>query len=467
MEKRTKVESLLSLSQDVQNLHSFSIPTRILEVGCGLALSNLLFSENDASHTIYDVQSPYSRDAQLKISPELANHRAVSLDTTKILMESLYLEQGKQLAYYVADFQIGGASLPKTTHGYIGVAGPDQIATYYHVTIPKESSRGWLLNAISQVGFAILYNKMIEINLVDNPRVVTQRGGRIFTILPIEHVDQTFNQKGEQIVDETLKHFLESEVDNYNCYYDNLLCYHRGQFHRFEEFFRDKENILIYRGTFNPITNAHLEIFNKAVEQEKPDFACLMVAHSIFGKSGLNFEEIKQRMSYADALKLPLLIGNSFRYTDLIKHFRQRQFAEFKNSAGKPTLKFLMGVDTIERIFDFESNQDLEAAKLLTEEDCKVKVNSRFFHNTLYQKIVYLYCDRTGYSISLERSNLFADINSNEYLKIAKLKEFEDKDGISATQVREFLKNANLEETAKLIPEKILQTIIKNQLIKC
>lgn len=438
----------MNLKTHIQNLHTFSIPTRLVEIGCGLTLSNLLYSENNASHTVYDVHSPYNRKAQLEIDIRVANHRAVSMEnTTYFLLNSL--KDKEDLVHYVANFQIGGGDNPKTTHGYIMIGGNELPMICYHVTIPGENTREYLLNEISKVGFSILYNRQIDVTNSDNKK------------LPIDYVDQVMmpfvNSDGEVhdlgyyltgeddniavtgANDITLELFLGSKLEDGE---DNLLCYHNGHFVRFEDFFRDKKKVMIYRGTFNPITNAHLTFLERAVLQENPDLHALMIARNIYGKNGLSKNEIRERMSYADSLGLPLIIGYSFRYIDTIKHLRKRLFDKTDTE-----LQFIMGADTVQRVFQFEPDE--------------------FFFDVIYKNVTYVYVKRIGFNIDKEYQTKLDGLvtHGGWCLKFKVVGDFNEEEFImSSTQARQLLKDGDFSKLEKLLPQPIYD-IFKNMIL--
>ena len=146
----------------IKKIHKSDIFGVFIESGCGLAVSQELFSVSESSKTIYFTQSPYSRDFfESEYSLNDKKIRSVSPEYLKNILDSKkikYLFDKKTInTLYASSFQIGEKN-NISTHGWILIKY-NEIVKYYHISIHSSLSRKKYIKKIGENGIKLLHAK--------------------------------------------------------------------------------------------------------------------------------------------------------------------------------------------------------------------------------------------------------------------------------------------------------------------
>lgn len=297
----------------VEDIHQSDIYGCFIEMGCGVAVTNALMSVSGATKTVFMSESPYAREYQHE-KYHNEGVRAVSKESVSKILEPIRCaRQGYNNvnAIYVASFQLGtdpGAS----THGWIAYRYGDK-TRYYHISIHEHLTRKEYLDRIALSALTIIAAK--------NEYVPTGAD--------IDIVDGFDDNQAEMF--DMIRHTKQ----------DGFLCIRGGQFCRIEEFFRNEENVLIFKGSFNPIHKGHVEMAD-TVESEYGSKPKLMISAEIYGKGTLSSQDLKSRVEDLNKLGYDVVVSRSGFFNTNIKYLRKK-FAQ--------PIIFVVGADTFVRIF--------------------------------------------------------------------------------------------------------------------
>jgi len=215
----------------IADIHKSDIKGIWIETGAGVALANALYSVSGASNTIYFSESPYCLEyAQEKFGID-KNVRAVSAVYIKSVMNFYQdlIKSSKINTIYVSSFQIE-VDPKKITHGWIGLQYKSSIKLY-HITIRENLTRAEYIKKIEEFGLQLLYNLLTN--------------------------TQCLNKDG--VIDIILNHNLSPDYSFLSHIHQNqIVCFDsfksEPKMCRMEDLFRDKEKIIIYKGSFNKPT---------------------------------------------------------------------------------------------------------------------------------------------------------------------------------------------------------------------
>ena len=294
------------LIEKIYNSPLFGI---VCETGCGQPVAQALYSVSGASKTLYFTESPYSKDYQdRKFGPD--ENRSVSLEKVRHIL-SHYVTNYKDVCnfFYVASFQVGDETNKLSTHGWIALYSSDTIR-YFHVSIYEAMTRQQYFDKISEIG----------LNLIAGENA--------------SHVDCVHITEKRQDVTLTLKHHLFSNNE------ENIVLIDKNrQILRFESVLRETQNLLLYKGSFNPPHIAHQEIANKCEQKygHKPIFC---ISTKTYGKPDIALDDLENRITMLNKLGYSVIISKKPMFKDIVEFINNKY-------AGKITL--LMGSDTFDR----------------------------------------------------------------------------------------------------------------------
>ncbi len=312
----------------IELIHQSPIYGVFIETGCGMPVSTALLNQSGASKTVYMTESPYSED-YAKNKYQIPNEtRAVSLEYVNHILTS-YQTINAINTIYVASFQVGSDAVDdnKITHGWIAIKY-QQHTQFYHLTIRPKMTRFNYIQTIGQQGLLLLSY------LTGLQPDTFCRGHR-----NIAYVDQIYTLNNVSLY--PLSDFNPSLklLDE-----DTILCFQpNGDLTRLENLCRETQQLIIYKGSFNPPTKAHMDLLTQTQTQYPQANKALMISINTVDKNQVNLEELKQRVEWiTQGLGLWCLINTHGRFNSVIDFFQ--------SNFPKLEIIFPVGADTYDRL---------------------------------------------------------------------------------------------------------------------
>jgi nicotinic acid mononucleotide adenylyltransferase len=447
------------MENKIKELHDSNAYGVLIETGCGLAVSNALLEVSGASNTIFFAECPYSKVFQDKKYGE-TKHRAVSkenidrfisyyeLDFKKAESKENLNADAKKLNFiYAASFQLGENG---STHGWIGIWNPAVGTRYYHISIHAQMSRKEYIQEISRIGIELLHHCTIA--EPDSSKKIPSNCS----------IDIALDSNGNQVDLEDMFRTFHDERD------ENFLCIKDGKLLRMEDLFRDKETILLFKGSFNPIHAAHIHTAQLAKDKYgiEPVF---VISSSVYQKGWIEPSDLKKRVEALNALGYSVIITKDGYFNKNTSYIR-RKF--------KQPIVYVVGSDTLNRILESSYNilnpreserfihfghqisqirshegKEVSEDDLKENENMALSVYLRMFKED-FDNVRFFVVNRPG-------SELKEDVNRiAEYYTM--VEEHPEYYHISSTKIRAMLVEGDLESIKKLIPEQIFEMFINN-----
>ena len=321
----------------VRKIIDSGLMVKTIEQGAGIGVANAILRVSGASKCFYSSHCYYSKESQSKLYGD--SERSVSLKRVWSMLKKEIIEMsGECNSVYIASYQIGQ---DKINHGWIGFYHEGQ-AKFYHVTIPTEYSklvdRDKIIDDLGTLGCQIILSK-------NNSNQISE------FIFPIDICfDWNKNIDYEMI--------FKSKDSFYTVFESN------GNISRLEDKYRNTKKLISYKGSFNPIHHAHLEISKLTKESSDGDFA-FMISIDTFDKGKINISDIKERVHQINKLGYDCIICNSGYFADNVNDILSRTHLS--------KIIFPMGYDTYKRIVEFDKSDSV----VFDSEKCSLFVYNR------------------------------------------------------------------------------------------
>jgi uncharacterized protein with HEPN domain len=291
----------------VQEIHSSDIFGCFIETGCGVPVASALLSVSGASKTVFMCECPYSKQY---VDGKYGNgdFRAISAEYVKQMVETNLTLHGEAVnTVYAASFQIGDDI---TTHGWIGLRHKG-ITKYFHITLHDKLQRTEYIERIAQNAIKLIHARN--------------------EVVPMDcDVDMVLNADLTQDQELSVLFLMNSTQDVY-------LNFTTKGIVRLEDSFRGKENIVLYKGSFNPPTVAHVEIAEKTIANYGNAAFAFMISIETFTKGTLPVEQIIQRVKWINSLGYGIIINKKGMFRDAIEFFGNKFNANIIFPIGEDT----------------------------------------------------------------------------------------------------------------------------------
>lgn len=407
----------------VSEINESSTFARILEVGAGVPTANKLYQYRGASKTIFSSESYYAREAH-DLRFGTCSSRAVSFER---LRECIFYSEGIEKdiidglynTVLATTFQVGHMNENNySTHGWIGVnfgtLEEDDVddyvennLKYYHISIHKPMSREEYINTIGEIGVKILHSR--------NEYVPSDCW-----------IDMVLNEDGQTDYKSTLEAISNSKNVQQATVFSS-----KGA-DRIESITRGIENLVIYKGSFNPVTIAHEEVVNQSLSQLRLDTSKVVFGISVdtYQKGTVDINSLIERIRNINAFGYDVLITNNGLFVDCLEVIRTKY---------QGNVIFPMGVDTINRLSTFYYGTSL-------------KGEEKYFNTEKFEQD-FENCEIICFSRDDEEVDPLLDTGLISHME-------QKHDDISSSKVRELFANGDDDVAIEMIPHEIRHFVI-------
>jgi nicotinic acid mononucleotide adenylyltransferase len=312
----------------------------LVETGCGVEVARALFEVPGASSTIHSTLSPYSREAQAELFGE-ATSRAVSSEWVAHGLQVLVGRYGHEANFvYYSSFQLTGPDEDrKSTHGWVGVAKKtgDGVwqAEMVHISHHLHGmNRTALISAIGDECTLYLLKFLFGEGLPALANIDILRRGRIDAAgASWSNSDADVREVIAAMNEKTFVSLAPSNTPKGK----TML--------RVEDVFRDHPSVNLYKGSFRPITKAHVAVVSDFHQQP----VIFMISADTFDKGEQDIDSILWRARLINELGYTVVVTRNGYFAANAAFFR-RKF-------GAP-INFLVGSDTLNRIVSYAKDKD-------------------------------------------------------------------------------------------------------------
>lgn len=374
------------------------------EVGAGTTVYNLLASKPGLSskHVVF-VESNNDIEFTRLYNNIDESIRLVSKECSEILiMKSIERTQkfvknhGNDVCGLSNTVQLGSKDLNdndiSVSHGYFTFI-KEHVTQSFHYTLPKNWSRKDQIKMIGIIGLEI-------INYCLNS-VIPKNGF-------IDYCDD---------LNTLLLFNMTSDRYNINIGHDNAFVINNGEIERFNTIFRnDNKDIIIFKGSFDPVTSAHLNTLNYVTKKYNIDNKNIYFSISLQHRNSktITNESIINRINLLNKLGFKVIIDTKPYFNDIYNICINN--IDYKNQK----IHFPLGYDVLIKLLDD------------CEKESNYNLKSHFINN--FSNAIFHAFDR------IEKCNIHDDI-SNIILENDFNEMF-----VSSTKIRESIKNNNLHE---------------------
>ena len=381
------------MTTQIQKIHSSDTFGIFIEMGLGNPVSSKLCEVPGASNTVFCAENPYNDVYSRKLFG--IEGRIVSLKAVNTIMNSakvhyLQKEDSRINTVFVSSFQIGNFN-DKSTHGYVGLKYKND-AKYYHISEHYPLGRADNIKLITETCLSLLERN---------------------SVIGENEIDGVWDSNMNPIFEETFGYLSRS---------DNGFAYILdGQILRLEDLLRSaKDGLIVYKGSFNPITNAHLNLMSESSKLHPNYKRVFSISMNTFGKGVPNWKNLKERIRLINKLGHGVLLYSNPMF-DLM---HERLMLKYDKE-----IVYVMGADTAIRYLASSPN---------------IWMKNRSF--VVFDRSDSVISDSTEWG----KTNVkFIHSNFND----------------SSTQIRNAIKTGNLDKVKHMIPSEILDDLFWNKAI--
>lgn len=418
-----------SIEEIIQEINESKTFARILEVGAGVPIANLMYSQTGASKSVYSSECYYSREAFTKKFGE-SKERAVSpirlrdliIENNDITNDLLSHEYNTIVA---TTFQVGEKN-DISTHGWIGINFAEVIEDvngdfikddikYFHISIHESLTRKEYIEKIGEIGIRLLHsrNKFIPKDC---------------------YIDSVLDDMFVPIYEDCVNAIINSgSVEQMSVFHVD------GQVDRIESITRGVDNLILYKGSFNPPTIAHQEIAIQSLEHYDKNAQFLFcISVNTVEKGAIYVNSLIRRIKNLHLLGFSVIICNRGKYIENIKYLRLK----FKGN-----IIFPMGVDTINRL---STDYYVKTWKgdLSNKKDTKIVFSRELFEQDFFNSEIICF-SRGDEKVDYLMDNKLVNHKQQKY------------SSVSSSEVRNLFERGEDEVALNMIPHPIRHFVIK------
>jgi nicotinic acid mononucleotide adenylyltransferase len=391
----------MNIEDIILSVNKSNTTLRILEVGAGVPISSEFFNYRGASKTIYSTESYYSREAFEKVFGYL-ECRAVSNERLYHINENdkIFSDLSENLYNTVLSTTF---QLDNSVHGWISIHTLNK-TRYYHISLHEKYSREEYIKTIGEIGIKLLYS------FINNDE-----------ILPNCYVDIVLDKHLSPLFKDTLD--IVSKTEKIATIFTK-----DGNIDRLEYITRDVDSLIVYKGSFNPISKSHEEIMTITENKYPNSKAIYCLSYNTYQKGFQTTESFLKRIRYINSLGYDVMVLNEPLFKDCFDFIRNK----YDNK-----IIFPMGVDTINRIL-----VDYIYEESFLDKRFEVHFLNAIF--AIFHREEDIDSNFLEYSKKVDYINIITDNIHKD---------------ISSTKIRELLDCNNLEELKKLVSEKVYNNL--------
>lgn len=302
----------------------------IYEMGAGVGIAHSLMQYSGASKTVHSTHSLYNKEAFIKhfrifyIEGSTKIPRAVSKDYCDLVFKSS-TDLHKDVNFLlVSTFQLPKEA-GKTKHGWIGFCDLNGVTRFYHLTFPPSMSRKEAIEEVALTGLNIINagNQHCRFS---------------------SYIDNVVDRTGMQDLELALQAYTSSPDRNkLGVFVPTLSDHHPWAIRRIENFLRQKDDILVYKGSFNPWHAGHQHTLDKSRElyPDKNTTHVLSLSVHTYGKGEMTTDELFNRLEALRELEVPIIVITKPFFEDLTNLILDKV---------EGTLHLAMGDDVMDKI---------------------------------------------------------------------------------------------------------------------
>lgn len=385
----------------LSNLSFGDIKLVLNEVGAGTPVYNMLASRSGlASKYVLHVESNNDMEFSRSWNGINSSERMVSESTSNRLacrtLESIqtHLRGDENHVYGLSNtVQISEQINPEkdscVSHGYFTFYKDEFYSVNYHYTLPRSLKRSEQIEMIGFIGIEILN---YELNGVyPTNEFIDYSSNGLYNLLELMMKAKDKNNHNNAIV-----------VDN-------------GKIKRLNDIFRnDNKDIVIYKGSFNPVTTAHLNtinyVKNKYDIEDKNVYFCISLAHR--EDKVIDINTIIHRIELLNKIGFKVIVDTKGYFNDIYNA------CTYTNDYNGQKIHLPLGYDVLRKLID-----DCD----LYFKDCGMSLDLMF--QTLFKHAIFHAFDR-GNKCETNKQNI---IHEKEYVESS----------ISSTEIRQILNDEN------------------------